>query len=251
MFGSTFPAMPLTGIGMITPYDFALDRELWRWTPESITLHVTRLPFATPEVTVEMVTALSDVAELTAATKELTTVQPSVVVYACNSGSFVGGASGEQGIRDAICQAGAPAAVTTSGALLDALAYLHITNVAVATPYTRDITEYLEDFLQQDGRTVVGVGDLGMRGEIWKLDYAAVADLVRSTDRPAAEAIVISCTNVPSYDLIGPLEIELGKPILSANQVTMWAALRTLRTHAIGPGQRLIDGRLMTDDLPQ
>mgnify|MGYP006200493197 CR=1 FL=1 len=32
------------GIGMIVPLDFGLDRELWRWVPEDVSLHVTRLP---------------------------------------------------------------------------------------------------------------------------------------------------------------------------------------------------------------
>jgi maleate isomerase len=63
---------------------------------------------------------------------------------------------------------------------------------------------------------------------------------VRRADRPDADAIVVSCTNVPTYDLIAPLEAELGKPIVSANQVTMWAALRAVGLSAVGPGQRLL-----------
>jgi hypothetical protein len=30
------------------------------------------------------------------------------------------------------------------------------------------------------------------------------------------------CTNLATYDLITPLERELGKPVLTANQATMW-----------------------------
>jgi maleate isomerase len=50
----------------------------------------------------------------------------------------------------------------------------------------------------------------------------------------------VSCTNLATYDLIAPLERELGKPVLTANQVTMWAALRVAHKAAVGPGQRLL-----------
>ena len=50
----------------------------------------------------------------------------------------------------------------------------------------------------------------------------------------------VSCTNLPTYDVIAPLERELGKPVLTANQVTMWAALRVAGAAAVGPGQRLL-----------
>ena len=40
------PPLPQTGIGIVAPYDFALDHELWRWVPDDVTLHVTRTPYA-------------------------------------------------------------------------------------------------------------------------------------------------------------------------------------------------------------
>ena len=66
---TALPTLTATGIGLVAPYDFALDRELWRWTPDDVTLHVTRLPFASPDVTVEMVTNLGDPDEVVAATQ--------------------------------------------------------------------------------------------------------------------------------------------------------------------------------------
>ena len=56
-----------------------------------------------------------------------------------------------------------------------------------------------------------------------------------------AEAVFISCTNLPTYDVIATLEAELGKPVLTANQVTIWSALRVIGRKAVGPGQRLLE----------
>jgi maleate isomerase len=69
------------------------------------------------------------------------------------------------------------------------------------------------------------------------------ARLIREADSPDAEAVFVSCTNLPTYDLIAPLERELGKPVLTANQVTMWSALRLAGATAVGPGQRLLAAR--------
>ena len=57
----------------------------------------------------------------------------------------------------------------------------------------------------------------------------------------AADALFISCTNLPTYDVIPQLEAELRMPVLSANQVTMWAALRAMGERAVGPYQALLD----------
>ena len=41
---SPVPVGPVVGVGVgvVAPYDFALDRELWRWAPEDVTLHLVR-----------------------------------------------------------------------------------------------------------------------------------------------------------------------------------------------------------------
>jgi maleate isomerase len=46
---------------------------------------------------------------------------------------------------------------------------------------------------------------------------------------------------LPTYDVIVELERELDKPVLTANQVTMWSALRVLGRKAVGAGQQLLE----------
>ena len=40
--GAAAAASDQVGIGVVIPYDFALDRELWRWVPAQVSLHLTR-----------------------------------------------------------------------------------------------------------------------------------------------------------------------------------------------------------------
>jgi maleate isomerase len=137
-------------------------------------------------------------------------------------------------------EAGAPAAVTTSGALLEALDVLGVKQIAVATPYIADVTTRLHDFLAEAGIETVSSAHLGLQGNIWKVPYHTTAQLIRAADSRDADAVFVSCTNLATYDLIAPLEQELGKPLLTANQVTMWAALNVIRETAVGPGQWLL-----------
>ena len=52
-------------------------------------------------------------------------------------------------------------------------------------------------------------------------------------DHDDAEAIFVCCTNIPTYDLLGPLAQTLGKPVLTANEVLMHATLRALGSPAV------------------
>jgi len=230
------------GIGVVAPFDFALDRELWRWVPEDVSLYLTRLPFFTTPMTVEMAVACGDRRAIRRATRDVLTPEPGVVAYACTSGSFVDGAIGEQVLRRTMLDAGAPSACTTSGALIDALALLGLSRIAIATPYVEPVTRRLVGYLAENGVRTVSCEGLGLLGNIWRVTYAQVVDIVRAADTDDAEALFISCTNLPSYDLIEPLEQALGKPVLTANQVTMWAALRAMGREAVGGGALIAAG---------
>lgn len=232
---------PQRGVGVVAPFDFALDRELWRWVPDEVSLHLTRTPFVPAEVSLDLARLVSEHETLREAVRALEAVAPEVVAYACTSGSFVGGVAGERGVCVAMEQSGRTPAVTTSGALLDALEEIGAAHVALVTPYTKSVTAALEDYLAESGVTVTGRAYLGLTRHIWKVPYRDVVEMARQAVVGGADALFISCTNLPTYDAIPQLEAELRMPVLSANQVTMWAALRRIGEKAVGPYQALLD----------
>ncbi len=238
-------------MGVIVPFDFALDRELWRWTPDDVQLHVTRTPFVPSPMTEEMAHAISQEAPVRQATRDVLLPEPGVVAYACASGSFVDGAGGEAALIDIMTDAGAPRAVTTAGGLVQALAALRVRRVSLATPYIDSLNSLLVAFLDAHGVATVSSTGLGLVGQIWRVSDEELVDSVRAVDRPEADAVFISCTNLTTYELIAPLERELGKPVITANQVTMWAALRALGRRASGPGQWLVERAPLTVPAPQ
>lgn len=228
------------GIGVVAPFDFALDRELWRWIPDNVSLYLTRMPFFTTLVTVEMAATVSERGVVRRATRDVLTPEPDVVAYACASGSFVNGALGERLLTRTMVDAGAPAACTTSGALVEALSTLGVRKLAIATPYVDEVTSRLVSYLAEYNVQTVSSSGLGLLGNIWRVPYSKVVEIVSSVDTPEADALFISCTNLPTYDVIQPLEQALGKPVITANQVTMWSALRAMGLRGIGTGQSLL-----------
>jgi maleate isomerase len=227
------------GIGVVAPFDLALDRELWRWTPEPVSLYLTRTPYLDVQVSVELAQALKDLDAIASACRDVAIAAPAVTVYLCTSGSFVSGVAGEVEMRAAMEAGGARRAMTTSGALLTALDALGVRRVAVATPYDAALTERLVAFLAEAGITTSGTSHLGMGADIWRVSADTVLELARAVPLDRAEALFLSCTNLPTYEVIPSLESELGIPVLSANLVTMWAALRHLGNLPEGRPERL------------
>ena len=213
-------------IGVIAPYDFALDREIWKWAPKRVTLMLTRTSHLGLPSTVAMAEGISSEYALRSRTQALLTAEPDVVLYLCTSGSFVRGADAERQMREVMIDAGAREAVTTSGSLVTAAHALGVRRLAVATPYIDTVTDKLRDFLGESGLEVVGDSRLGRDERIWQIETKMIRRLVRAADRPDADAVFISCTNLRTYGLIRELEAELGKPVLTANQVSVWNALR-------------------------
>lgn len=228
------------GIGIVVPYDMSLDRELWRWTPPEASLYLTRTPDELLPVTMEMVEKIADTQLIRSTAQSLRAIKAECFAYACTSGSFVRGLAAEHEIVEALKSAGAPDAVTTSGAIVEALNHLNVRRLAIATPYDEPITARFESFLAEAGFSVVGTGNLNLRLDIRVVPYNRTAELIRDVNKAEAEAVVIACTNLPTYDLIQPMEADIGKPVISANQATMWAALNRCGLTAVGPGQRLL-----------
>ena len=98
------------GIGIIAPFDLALERELWRLVPVEVSLHLARTPYEPVPVSMEMAQLVGNGTHLAAATRDVLAIEPEVVAYLCSSGSFVNGVAAERAQRKVICEAGAPGA---------------------------------------------------------------------------------------------------------------------------------------------
>jgi maleate isomerase len=211
-------------IGLVYPADGAIDDEYWRFVPPGVTVHITRIP-ATDEQHVAVFEAQADSPDIETAARHLTAIPMDAIAYACTAGSFIyGGGKDLEIIRRMEAACGVPC-TTTSTALVRAAKRLGLRKLAVAAPYPDPVSERLRAFLGDNGLEVVSTRYLGLEHGIYKQPVGAAYQLARAADVAAAEAVVISCTNFRTAGLLQAMEADLGKPVLSANQATMWHAL--------------------------
>jgi maleate isomerase len=85
-------------------------------------------------------------------------------------------------------------------------------------------------FFEEKGFEVLEIKGLGIT-EAFKIGLEIPDNtyrFVKSLDASSVDAIFISCTNYRTIDIIGRLEEDFKKPVVSSNQATFWAALRTI-----------------------
>ena len=125
--------------------------------------------------------------------------------------------------------AGVPAS-STSIAFVDALRHLGIRRVAVAASYPDDVAQHFVAFLTAGGVEVVSMGSHGIytAAEVGTLDPDQVVAMVAAADHPDAEAVLVPDTAMHTLAIVDKLEAAVGKPVLTANQVTVWKGLELL-----------------------
>ncbi|MBJ7464405.1 MAG: maleate cis-trans isomerase [Mycolicibacterium sp.] len=169
---------------------------------------------------------------------QLATARPDAVMWACTSGSFVFGAAGAADQVAAVAAAAGVPASSTSIAFVDALRFLGPRRVAVAASYPDDVAQHFVAFLSAGGAEVVSMGSHGIytAAEVGTLEPAQVIEMVTAADHPDAEAVLVPDTAMHTLAIIERLEDAVGKPVLTANQVTVWKGLHLLGEVPALPG---------------
>jgi maleate isomerase len=203
------------------------QQDLIDFTPSGIRLDFQLTPLPTEDATVSLLQRMAEDTDIESAALRGARGRPACITYACTAASFVRGKGGDEEINNRISASTGIAASSTSTALLRALRALNIRRLAVATPYLDELNDRLKLFLDAHGVQVVSM--LGLNAKVIQhVSPHEIVQLARDCDSSEAEAIFISCTTMKTAPYITQLETSLQKPVLSANQVTLWdAALLT------------------------
>ncbi|MBL8378439.1 MAG: aspartate/glutamate racemase family protein [Burkholderiales bacterium] len=216
-------------IGLIVPPTNTVNEAEWaRLLPEGVTMHVARMPLHAQGDDEALWRALRE--DLARAAGDLAQARVNVIAYGCTAGSLT---DPPTRIADYIRSLTGIPGVSTAQALIEGLAALGVARLAVATPYQEPVNAHEKAFLERAGFAVLHIGGLGIgigaaRGDerIVDVPLPRVEAHVLGCDRPTAQAMLISCTDLPTLPLITRLEAALGKPVVSSNTATLWAALR-------------------------
>ncbi len=201
--------------------DETLERDMVRLMPEQASCLVSRVPSA-EDLTRDSLRAME--AHLTAAAALLP--RGAVfrgVAYGCTSGTAEIGAAR----IDALVRAGVdtPAVTQPVSALVAACAHLGVSKLGLVSPYVANVSDRLKIVLHEAGiETPKTLSfDEPREENVARIEgstlTAAATDVGRGGD---CDAVFLSCTNLRTLDVIDRIEDDIGKPVLSSNQVLAW-----------------------------
>jgi maleate isomerase len=228
-------------IGLIYPDNGDADDDYYAMAPPNVSVFIARHRAPPLEDLGTHLAAYTDEIRilLEEAARRLVPLHCDSVGHACVTDSFIGGPGHDEEMGHVIERVtGCPATTGTTG-FRKALRILGVTRLAVVTPYEETRNDLFLKVLAADGFHVVSFYPFRVPNEV-RAFYQSVGLYGESTirgpelayrvgkkaDCADAEAVLIASTNFRTGPMIDALESDLGKPVLTANQVVMWHALR-------------------------
>lgn len=213
---------------LVVSDDVTTEREYALMRPEGVSVHAARMRIDDHLPAMERLERMNTHAETAAA--DLATARPDVITYACTSGSFFRGADWTRNLVARLGAVGNCRVVATAQASVDALRALGATRIGLATPYEDEINRLLVAYMEASGFEVGAVAAAGLHSnwDVVAMDEDRIAALALAAAAADTEAVYFACTAVPIVGQIAELEHRVGRPVVTANQATMWAALREI-----------------------
>ena len=162
------------------------------------------------------------------AAKELAEAPVDVMILGCTSGSFVNGPEYNRKIIKQMEEVSGVPCTTTASAIVAALKYLDVKNIAVVTPYIDEVNQRAKKFFEKEGFIVTSIKGMGLLhdSEIDRQSTEKVYRFAKSNDHQDAQAMLLLCTGLRTIPIIETLEKDLGKPVISAIQASFWHCLQ-------------------------
>ncbi|MGN8875392.1 maleate cis-trans isomerase family protein [Pseudoflavonifractor sp. HCP28S3_F10] len=214
-------------IGLISPMPGEnVEHAFHIYAPDGVSFSSMKMPFPGP--TPEGLKILTGQLEDTASKYKGQDLD--LIVFCCTSGSFIQGVGWDKECMERIKQASGTPGLTTSTAVLESLNALGARSLAVLTPYPDATNEAERKFLEDNGfevRTILGMDMSGVeKGRIYNAEKPFLYRNSVKMDLKGADVFFLSCMALDTLGLVGDLETDLGIPVVTSHQATLWSALR-------------------------
>jgi arylmalonate decarboxylase len=230
-------------LGLILP---PANREI---PPEGIAMYGEQLQFVVTGLGIERMTPESfdaALARIPAAARMLAAAGAEAIELTGTSLTFYKGEAFNQQLREIVTRATGLAATTMSNGVIDGLKAVGARRIAVATAYNDVVNGRLQAFLREHQLEPLVVTGLGIEA-MTDIDKVTQQDLVEFGVRvrksaPEADALLVSCGGFRTLELIAPLEVQTGVPVISSMPHGLWAGARLVGLSGAAPGY----GRLLS-----
>jgi maleate isomerase len=238
----------LARIGVLTPdSDPVPESEMWAMAPSGVSIHASRVFWSSNALSSRNVRTFAEPPHVDTAAELLAGLTLNVIVYAFTSSSYVLGAEGDASLRTRLeKRAGGIPVVVTAPAASEALRVLGVRRLALIHPpwFPEEVSASGRDYFRSWGMEVVYCACMTPPRPVTEVRPADVYDWVTANVPQDAEAVFIGGNGLRAIGVIQALEETLGRPVLTANQVAFWRALRVVgMTSTVGQYGRIFTER--------
>jgi maleate cis-trans isomerase len=233
---------------LVPPGNPTVEPELYAMAPPGVSIHFARIDPGDDTGEPGGSEGMEDrtralLAGLAPPARALAAVKPAVVVLAHTGVSYVNGFANEDALLERLASCAGATALTAARAIAAALRHLGAKRLALGTPYPEVIGALGRAYWEAAGFEIVSHRRLDGVTNIYAESAERAYQLARQADIPGAEAVLLSGTGLPTVHVLEHLEHDLGKPVISSVQASLWQALRLAGVRQPIPGfGRLLRG---------
>jgi maleate isomerase len=228
-------------IGVLAPHaDVGPESELNAMAPAGVVIHATRVFFGAmapggsmdPTIAHAPVRAFAEPPYVDDAAELLAAAPVNAIGFGFTSSAYLIGPEGEAAMIARLQERTREIpVVATCLAAVNALKTLDVRRIALIDPPWFDVTlsQAGREYYETAGYEVVQSGPCDLPSDQKLIKPAALHEWVVANVPASAEAVVIGGNGFRAVGVIAALERDLGRPVLTANQVLFWACLKAAR----------------------
>ena len=246
-----------TRIGVLAPHaDLGPEAEFQAMAPSTVTIHAARVPFGAMAtggamdrtIPLAPVRAFAEPPHVDDAAELLAAAPLGAIAYGFTSSAYVIGVEGEAAMVARLGERtrGIPV-VATSAAMVEGLRALGVARLSLVDPpwFDAELSDLGRRYYESAGFQVVYSGPCDLPSDQAKITPAGLHAWVVAHTPADADAVVIGGNGFRAVGAIHALEQDLDRPVVTANQALLWAALRaaSMDSSSITGYGRLLDQR--------
>lgn len=212
-------------LGIIVPSgNTLLETELCSLPINEVSFHFTRVVNYLD--TEEELAAMADQAPKAAELLSHAKVQ--AIAFGCTSGSFLYGKGYDLKLVKKMASRVTVPCITTATAVIKGLREMKINKVMLLTPYEQWLTQRGVEFLKANNFEVIGSEHLNLTDsqDLVNVTSEQIVQWAKTKIRQNCDGVFISCTCFRGMGAAEQLEKDLGIPVVTSNQATVWYLLQ-------------------------
>jgi len=231
-------------IGLLIPHaDLNPEAELTAMAPEGVSIHGARVPFGAmrrggvmdPTIPLAPLRAIVEPPDIDDAAELLADAPLSVIGFVFTSSSYVTSEKDDIELAARLQgRTGDIPVLITGLCALDALRALGTDRLAIIDPpwFDDELNDGGRQYFTDAGIEVVHASSAGVPSSQKDIHPGAVYEWAKANVPAHADAVFFGGNGFRTVGLINALEEDMGVPVLTANQVVLWRALKVAGVNA-------------------